>query len=148
MRERTILLDGFSKPYAMTGWRLGFGVFPQRVIKSIADLITNYNSCVPLFIQDAGVTALTGDQQPVQEMLETYRQRKDTAVKIINQIPNIQYPSPDGAFYIFLDISQTGKDAESFAYRCLEEGVWHFYHRDQAISGSHLLSPQRRFLKG
>ncbi|MEM7332290.1 MAG: pyridoxal phosphate-dependent aminotransferase [Chloroflexota bacterium] len=121
--DRTILLDGFSKPYAMTGWRLGFGVFPERVTKAIADLIVNYNSCVPLFIQDAGVAALTGPQQPAKVMLETYRKRRDAAIEIIDQIPNVSYAFPNGAFYIYLDISKTGRNAETFAYDCLEAGV-------------------------
>lgn len=123
MAERTILLDGFSKPYAMTGWRLGFGVFPEVVKTAVLNIIVQAYSSLPLFIQDAGTVALNGSQDAVVRMREIYRGRRDTAVQLTNDIPNVTAPFPEGAFYLYLDISQTGQDAQTLAYQLLEQGV-------------------------
>ncbi|MEM7113482.1 MAG: pyridoxal phosphate-dependent aminotransferase [Chloroflexota bacterium] len=99
MAERTIVIDGFSKTYAMTGWRLGYGVFPQALVNPIQRMIVNDHTCVPQFIQDAGVVALTGSQACVTEMREAYRARRDLVVSAFNQMPGVQCHLPGGAFY-------------------------------------------------
>lgn len=123
MANRTILCDGFSKPYAMTGWRLGFGVFPEALCHAIFTLMVNNHSCMPLFIQDAGVAALEGPQDCVVEMVATYEKRRDLVVKLLDTIPGIRYTHPDGAFYIMIDVSDITNDVNALANRFLEAGV-------------------------
>src|SRR5205807_1434032 len=98
MGDRTCILDGFSKTYAMTGWRLGFGVMPSSVATQISRLATNCNSCTATFTQIAGVEALTGDQSAVDEMVAEFRRRRDLIVEGLNSIDGVTCSEPDGAF--------------------------------------------------
>jgi aspartate aminotransferase len=114
-KERTILLDGFSKTYAMTGWRLGYGVMPADLAVSIARLMTNSNSCTASFTQRAGIEALHGDQSSVATMCTEFQNRRDLFVAGINQIPGFSCLSPKGAFYTFPNIRQTGWTSKRLA---------------------------------
>src|SRR5947209_8404593 len=108
MAERTCVLDGFSKTYAMTGWRLGYGVMPQALAAQVARLVINCNSCTATFTQMAGVEALTGPQDAVDQMLAEFRRRRDLVVPALNAIRGVHCPMPQGAFYAFPDIRGTG----------------------------------------
>jgi aspartate aminotransferase len=121
MLDRTIILDGFSKTFAMTGWRLGFGVMPEPMAQAVTRLAVNCNSCVPGFTQLAGVAALTGPQEPVERMVEEFRQRRDAVVAGLNDIPGVTCLTPAGAFYVFPNVSQLGDSAE-IADRLLNQG--------------------------
>ena len=124
MAERTILLDGFSKTYAMTGWRLGYGVFPAPMVQPVTNMFINGHTCVPLFVQDAGVAALQGPQDGVIAMRAEYQARRDLVVERLNAIPGISCARPDGAFYAMPKISDLGvASARVFANRLLEAGV-------------------------
>ena len=124
MLERTIILDGFSKSYAMTGWRIGYGVFPSELVEPISRLSTNSVSCTASFTQIASMEALTGPQSSVSQMVEEFRKRRDTIVKGLNQIPGIRCPMPEGAFYVFPSVEMTGMSSKEFAEGILqEEGV-------------------------
>jgi aspartate/methionine/tyrosine aminotransferase len=120
-RERTILLDGFSKTYAMTGWRLGYGVMRTDLAAQIARLMTNSNSCTASFTQRAGVAALTGDQASVTRMCEAFRERRDLMVNGLNRIRGFRCLSPKGAFYVFPNIEGTGLKSQELANKLLEE---------------------------
>jgi aspartate aminotransferase len=122
MREQTIVLDGFSKIYAMTGWRLGYGLFPHELAPSIARLMTNSNSCTSASTQMAGIAALTGSQKPSAEMVSQFRQRRDRIVTGLNTIPSISCRLPHGAFYVFPNILQTGMSSREVADLLLYEG--------------------------
>lgn len=111
MKERTILLDGFSKTYAMTGWRLGYGVMERSLAQQITKLMINSNSCTASFTQMAGIEALEGDQEPVNEMLRTFRKRRDRIVELLNQIDGISCQTPRGAFYVFPNITELGRSS-------------------------------------
>jgi len=121
MLDQTIILDGFSKTYAMTGWRLGFGVMPEPMAQAVTRLAVNCNSCVPGFTQLAGVAALTGPQEPVERMVAEFRRRRDDVVAGLNDIPGVSCLTPAGAFYVFPNVSQHGDSAE-IADRLLQEG--------------------------
>jgi aspartate/methionine/tyrosine aminotransferase len=121
MAERTILLDGFSKTYAMTGWRLGYGVMPEALAAHIARLQTNSTSCTATFTQMAGVAALRGDMGPVKAMIEAFRQRRDAIVDGLNAIRGFRCLRPKGAFYVFPNIEGTGRTAKDLQARLLEE---------------------------
>jgi aspartate/methionine/tyrosine aminotransferase len=121
MLERTIILDGFSKTYAMTGWRLGFGVMPVPLAEQVTRLAINCNSCVPGFTQLAGVAALTGPQEPVARMVAEFRRRRDAIVAGLNDIPGVTCLVPSGAFYVFPNVSAVG-DSAPIATRLLDEG--------------------------
>jgi aspartate aminotransferase len=121
MRERTIVLDGFSKIYAMTGWRLGYGLFPRELAPSIARLMTNSNSCTAAFTQVAGVKALTGSQAPSEQMVAEFRRRRDVVVAGLNDIPGITCRQPHGAFYVFPNIAGTGMTSREIADLLLYE---------------------------
>jgi len=121
MKDYTILLDGFSKTYAMTGWRLGYGVMNQELAEQVTLLMVNSNSCAAAFTQMAGIEALTGPQDEVDNMVSAFRQRRDFIVKALNEIPGVSCLSPKGAFYVFPNISQTGMDCQTFADRLLNE---------------------------
>lgn len=124
MVERTILLDGFSKTYAMTGWRLGFGIMPLPLVPHLTRLQTNSNSCVAGFVQYAGVEALTGPQGSVGKMVAAFRERRDTIVEGLNAIPGFQCQEPRGAFYAFPNITATGWPSKKLAdYLLNEAGV-------------------------
>jgi len=110
MKEKTILLDGFSKTYAMTGWRLGYGVMRKDLAEKVAQLMTNSNSCTAAFTQLAGVEALTGPQKEPERMDEEFRKRRDIIVPGLNNIEGITCKKPHGAFYVFPNITGTGMD--------------------------------------
>lgn len=107
MTERTIILDGFSKTYAMTGWRLGYGVMPKELAAQIAKLMTNSNSCTCAFSQYAGLEALTGPQDEAEKMVAAFKERRDVIVEGLNQIPGFKCLKPKGAFYVFPNIEGT-----------------------------------------
>ncbi len=121
LRDRVIILDGFSKTYAMTGWRLGYGVMRPDLAQQIALLMTNSNSCTASFTQMAGVEALRGDQGSVDAMLAEFRRRREVIVKGLNQIPGFQCRKPRGAFYAFPNIKGTRKVARDLADALLNE---------------------------
>jgi aspartate aminotransferase len=121
MRERTIVLDGFSKIYAMTGWRLGYGLFPREMVPAITRLMTNSNSCTATFTQMAGVVALTGSQQPSDEMVAEFHKRRDVIVAGLNDIPGMICATPGGAFYAFPNITGTGLSSRELADALLNE---------------------------
>jgi aspartate aminotransferase len=121
MRERTIVLDGFSKTYAMTGWRLGYGLFPHELAPAIARLMTNSNSCTATFTQLAGVEALTGPQDAPAAMVEEFRRRRDLIVAGLNSIRGVTCRVPHGAFYVFPNITGTGLSSRAVADLLLEE---------------------------
>jgi aspartate/methionine/tyrosine aminotransferase len=121
VRERTIILDGFSKTYAMTGWRLGYGVMPADLAQQVTKLQTNATSCTASFTQVAGVTALRGDQSGVDAMREEFRRRRSVIVDGLNQIPGFRCRQPHGAFYVFPNITGTGRDSKTLANAILNE---------------------------
>ncbi len=121
MAERTVILDGFSKTYAMTGWRLGYGLFPQNLAASISKLMVNSVSCTSVAVQQAGLEALTGPQEKVTEFREAFRRRRDLIVKGLNEIPEISCVLPKGAFYAFPNITGTGKSSREFADALLQD---------------------------
>lgn len=122
MKSRTILLDGFSKSYAMTGWRLGYGVMPVPLAEQVAKLMVNSNSCTATFVQKAGVVALTGDQSPSWQMVEAFRQRRDLLVAGLNRIHGVRCPLPAGAFYAFPNVAAFGRPAQAIADHLLQDG--------------------------
>ena len=105
MAERTILLDGFSKTFAMTGWRLGYGVFPWPLVDPVTKLVTNSVSCTATFTQRAGTAALTARPPEVAEMVKAFRERRDMVVTALNKIDGITCREPKGAFYVFPNIT-------------------------------------------
>jgi aspartate aminotransferase len=121
MDERTVLLDGLSKCYSMTGWRCGYAAVPEPLVEPLTRLITNSVSCVPAFVQAAGIAALTGPQDCVSAMVEEFRQRRDLVVAGLNALPGVSCRSPQGAFYAFPDVSGTPLAPERLAVRLLEE---------------------------
>jgi aspartate/methionine/tyrosine aminotransferase len=121
MEPLAIVLDGFSKTYAMTGWRLGYGVMPAPMAQVVAKLQTNAVSCTASFIQLAGVTALRGDQSPVERMVAEFRRRRDAIVDGLRTIPGFGCVRPKGAFYVFPNITGTGFSARALADRLLDE---------------------------
>ena len=121
MRERTIILDGFSKSYAMTGWRLGYGVLPDWLIESIVRLMTNSVSCTSVFSQMAAIHALEGPQDIVATMMAAFRKRRSVVVDGLNSLPGVTCPTPMGAFYAFPNIRGTGLSSKEFASKALEE---------------------------
>ena len=110
MKDKTILLDGFSKTYAMTGWRLGYGVMRKDLAEKVAQLMTNSNSCTCAFTQLAGVEALTGPQKEPERMDEEFKKRREVIVPGLNNIEGITCKKPHGAFYVFPNITGTGMD--------------------------------------
>jgi aspartate aminotransferase len=121
MRDRTVILDGFSKTYAMTGWRLGYGVMPKALAGQVAKLMINSNSCTAAFTQRAGVAALRGDQGASREMLRTFRRRRDRVVELLNAIPGVSCRLPRGAFYAFPNIRTLECPALDIQRRLLSE---------------------------
>jgi aspartate aminotransferase len=120
-QERTILLDGFSKTYAMTGWRLGYGVMRADLAAHIARLMTNSNSCTASFTQIAGVEAVRGDQTSVARMRAEFRRRRDAFVAGLNRIKGFSCRMPKGAFYAFPNITKTGWDSKKLSEALLEQ---------------------------
>ena len=121
MRERTILLDGFSKSYAMTGWRLGYGVMPEPLAEHVTRLMVNSASCTASFVQLAGVAALQGDDAPVERMVAEFRRRRDIVVDGLNALPGVTCIRPRGAFYAFPNIRSTRRGSAEVAERLLNE---------------------------
>ncbi len=121
MLSRTVLLDGFSKTYAMTGWRLGYGIMPEELAVHVTRLMVNSDSCTATFTQLAGVEALQGDQSPAEAMVEEFRRRRDLMVSGLNAIPGISCATPKGAFYVFPDIRGTGLTSRQAADLLLQE---------------------------
>jgi len=121
MQEKTIILDGMSKTYAMTGWRLGYGVMREDLAVLIAKLQTNSNSCTASFTQRAGIEALTGPQDEANKMVAEFKKRRDVIVKGLNSIPKISCKTPRGAFYVFPNIKQVGWNSKRLADHLLEE---------------------------
>jgi aspartate/methionine/tyrosine aminotransferase len=120
-KDRTILLDGFSKTYAMTGWRMGYGVMRADLATHISRLQTNSNSCTASFTQMAGVEALTGDQSSVDKMNAEFLRRRDRMVAGLNKIKGFSCRVPHGAFYVFPNITKTGWTSKKLADAILEE---------------------------
>ena len=120
-KERTILLDGFSKTYAMTGWRMGYGVMRPDLAAHITRLMTNSNSCTASFTQIAGVEALRGDQSSVDRMRDEFKKRRDVFVAGLNKIKGFSCRMPKGAFYTFPNITETGWPSKMLANAILEE---------------------------
>lgn len=120
-KERTILLDGFSKTYAMTGWRMGYGVMRADLAAQVARLMTNSNSCTSSFTQRAGVEALRGDQQSVEQMCAEFRRRRDAFVAGLDRIKGFSCRIPKGAFYVFPNITATGWKSKALADALLDE---------------------------
>ena len=121
MQERTILLDGFSKTYAMTGWRMGYGVMRADLAAHITRLMTNSNSCTASFTQMAGIEALRGDQSSVDRMCAEFKRRRDVFVAGLNQIKGFSCRMPKGAFYVFPNITKTGWKSKPLADALLEQ---------------------------
>ena len=121
MLEKTIILDGFSKTYAMTGWRLGYGVMPEWLVDAVNKLMVNSNSCTASFTQRAGIAALTGPQDEVTRMVAEFHRRRDAFCDGLNSIPGIGCARPGGAFYAFANITRTGMDSKAAADFLLNE---------------------------
>ena len=124
MLEKTIILDGFSKTYAMTGWRMGYGVMPEWLVEAVTKLMVNSNSCTASFTQRAGIAALTGPQDCVAAMVAEFRRRRDAICRGLNQIPGFRCAVPGGAFYAFANVTGTGIPCKELAdYLLYEAGV-------------------------
>lgn len=121
MAERTIILDGFSKTYAMTGWRMGYGVMPRELAEQMAKLMVNSNSCSAAFTQWAAIEALTGPQDAVDEMVAAFGRRRDVIVEGLNDISGFRCHPPGGAFYAFPNIEGTGLTSTEMQDYLLEE---------------------------
>ncbi|MBC5829539.1 MAG: pyridoxal phosphate-dependent aminotransferase [Candidatus Eremiobacteraeota bacterium] len=121
MRERTIIVDGFSKAYAMTGWRLGYAIMPEELTPVVTLFNNNTFSCVASFVQMAGIAALTGPDEPVKEMNEIFRSRRDRLVHGLNKIPKLSCTMPEGAFYAFPNVSNFTRDDKDLAQFLLYE---------------------------
>jgi aspartate aminotransferase len=151
MPERTVIIDGFSKSFAMTGWRLGYAVAARRVIDAMDLLVLNTFTCVAEFTQVAAIDALNDSTEAVPAMVEEYRRRRDIFVERLNKIPGFRCFSPDGAFYAWVNVEETGKTAEDVQRILLEEvgvagiagaafgGAGKNYVRFSLVSATHLL---------
>ncbi len=123
MLERTIIMDGFSKTYAMTGWRLGYGIMPEGLANRVSLLLTHSIGCTAHFTQVAGIEALTGPQDYVSMMVKEYQRRRDLLVNALNQMPGISCLKPQATFYTFPNIKATGKTSNELANLLLDGGV-------------------------
>jgi aspartate aminotransferase len=121
MADRTVLLDGWSKTFAMTGWRLGFGVFPPALVEPVTRLVINSVSCTSAFSQHAAIAALDGPWTPVEEMVAEFRRRRDVIVAGLNDLPGVSCIEPQGAFYAFPNITGTGLTAAQLQARLLAD---------------------------
>jgi aspartate aminotransferase len=121
MAERTIILDGFSKAYAMTGWRLGYGILPEALVEPYERLLINTVSCTASYAQVAAVEALTGPQDAVVAMTEEFRRRRDVLIDGLASLPGVRAHRPGGAFYAFPDVSGTGMGGAELAERLLQD---------------------------
>jgi len=121
MKRKTIILDGFSKTYAMTGWRLGYGVMESSLAEQIGKLMINSNSCTAAFTQIAGIEAIRGDQAESEKMIATFRDRRDRVVELLNRIEKVSCRSPKGAFYVFPNVKELGRPALEIQRALLQE---------------------------
>jgi len=121
LRDRLILLDGWSKTYAMTGWRMGFGVWPKAIFPHAERLAINCHSCVNAAAQFAGIAALEGPQEPAHQMVKAFAERRQFIIKALNEIPGFRCVNPGGAFYAFPNVTGTGLDARSLQDVLLQE---------------------------
>jgi aspartate/methionine/tyrosine aminotransferase len=121
MRDLAIILDGFSKSYAMTGWRMGYGVMPVPLAEHVARLMVNSNSCTASFTQWAGIAALQGDQMPVRQMVAEFKRRRDIIVAGLNALPGVSCRTPKGAFYVFPNIKALKRPSGEVAEVMLQE---------------------------
>ncbi len=121
MQERTVIVDGFSKTYAMPGWRLGYMIAPVALAERLELLITHSAGCTAAFTQIAGIEALTGPQEVVEDMLAEYQRRRDRVVELINAIPGVHTQTPRGAFYVFPNVKSFGLTSREIASRLLDE---------------------------
>lgn len=121
MAERTVIMDGFSKTYAMTGWRLGYGIMPVELARRVGLLLTHSVGSTAEFTQYAGMEALTGDQAQVASVVAEYERRRNAIVDGLNSLPGITCQRPQGAFYVFPNIKATGRTSDEFADWALEE---------------------------
>jgi aspartate aminotransferase len=123
MLEKTIILDGFSKTYAMTGWRMGYGVMPEWIVEAVTKLMVNSNSCTATFTQRAGIAALTGPANETAKMVAEFRRRRDAFCAGLNALPGFRCNLPGGAFYAFPDITGTGWSSDALADALLEKAA-------------------------
>lgn len=124
MTERTIVMDGCSKAYNMTGWRVGFGLFPDELVDPVIQIMVHSHSCLPPFIMDAAELAFNGPQDCVAEMVSVYKERASIVCDKLETVPKISAIRPDGAFYVMVDVSQiAGKNDKAAAHKVLENGV-------------------------
>jgi aspartate/methionine/tyrosine aminotransferase len=121
MQERTIICDGFSKTYAMTGWRLGFGIMPEALAERVELLLTHAVGSTATFTQYAGLAAIEGPQDPVARVVGGYRRRRDLLVEGLNRIPGVRCRVPQGAFYAFPNVTAFGRQSDWLADYLLEE---------------------------
>jgi aspartate aminotransferase len=121
MQEKTCILDGFSKTYAMTGWRMGYGVMPKWLVDPVNKLMVNSNSCTASFTQRAGIAALNGPQEDVAKMVQEFRRRRDAFCAGLNSLPGFRCAIPGGAFYAFPNITGTGRKSKDLAESLLNE---------------------------
>jgi len=121
MLEKTIILDGFSKTYAMTGWRIGYGVMPEWLVDAVNKLMVNSNSCTASFTQQAAIAALTGPQEESERMVAEFQRRRDAFIARLNALPGVRCRLPQGAFYAFPNITGTGVKSKDLADRLLAE---------------------------
>ncbi|HEV8457936.1 MAG TPA: pyridoxal phosphate-dependent aminotransferase [Methylomirabilota bacterium] len=121
MKDLVIILDGFSKSFAMTGWRLGYGVMPMPLAEHVARLMVNSNSCTASFSQLAGIAALQGDQTPVAEMVAEFKHRRDLIVEGLNKLPGVSCRLPKGAFYVFPNVKALKRPSAEIAEAILTE---------------------------
>lgn len=121
MQERTIIMDGFSKTYAMTGWRLGYGIMPEKLAAKVGLLLTHSVGCTAAFTQIAGLEAIAGDQEQVARVCRIFRERRDLIVRGLNDIPGITCRQPAGAFYVFPNIKSFGLSSKEMANYLLQE---------------------------
>jgi aspartate aminotransferase len=121
LEDRLIVLDGWSKTYAMTGWRLGYGVWPAALLPHAERLAINSHSCVNASAQFAGIAALTGPREPVERMMTAFAERRDYIIPALNALPGVRCATPGGAFYAFPNVEGTGFDSRTLASRLLDE---------------------------
>jgi len=121
MRERTIIIDGFSKAYAMTGWRLGYAIMDPALARTVTLFNNNTFSCTATFVQRAGLAALSGPDEPVRDMVEEFRRRRDAIVAGLNAIPGLSCIKPEGAFYAFCNVMKITRDDRALASFFLEQ---------------------------
>jgi len=121
MAERTVIVDGFSKTYAMTGWRLGYAIMPEALAERVGLLLTHSIGCTATFTQLAGIEAITSSQEMVEAMVEEYQRRRDRMVAGLNAIPGVRCQVPQGAFYAFPNVKACGVPVRVLASRLLEE---------------------------